>query len=136
MTMKVSDLMSPDVETIYEDETMDLANTILTLGRIRHLPVTTRDGKLIGLVTQRDLARGVAQLYKDHGAKADDLDMKVTEMMTGDIATITPDAPLLEAAETIWETKYGCLPVVTKEGELVGIVTEADFVRYTINSLR
>lgn len=135
MNLKVRDLMSPDVETVFEDETMDLANTILTLGRIRHLPVTTREGRLIGLVTQRDLQAAVAKMYKEHGPKADEVDMPIVEMMTPDVTTISPDAPLVEAAEIIWEQKYGCLPVV-ENGSLVGIVTESDFVRHAILQLR
>lgn len=134
MTLKVRDLMSPDVETLYNDETMDLANTVMTLGRIRHLPVTNREGKLLGLLTHRDLLRAFAELYRDEGPSADEARVSVTDIMTQEVTTIAPDAPALEAAEVIWENKFGCLPVV-QGGKVVGIITEADFVRVAIKQL-
>lgn len=134
MTLKVQDLMSPDVETLYDDETMDLANTVMTLGRIRHLPVTDREGKLLGLLTHRDLLRAFAELYRDRGPDADEALVSVKDIMTRDVVTIAPDAPALEAAEAIWENKFGCIPVV-QHGKIVGIITEADFVRIAIKQL-
>ena len=130
----VNDLMSKDVESVFEDETMDLAHTILTLGRIRHLPVTTRDGILIGLVTQRDLARTMSRLYRDFGPKGNEVSLPITEMMTKNVATVGPNESAYQAAELLWEHKYGCLPVV-EDHRLVGIITESDFVRYAMRSL-
>ena len=126
--------MSADVETMFVDETMDLANTILTLGRIRHLPVVDRDGKLMGVLTQRDLLRAFAELYQHGGRDTDQDRISVAAIMTNEVTTVGPDDPALEAAELIWENKFGCLPVV--EGDrVVGIITESDFVRSTIQQL-
>ena len=123
--------MSPDVETLFVDETMDLANTILTLARIRHLPVIDRDGKLVGILSHRDLLRAFAELYKSGRNDADQDRVAVAEIMTDEVTTIAPGAPALEAAEIIWENKIGCLPVVEDE-RVVGIITESDFVRTAI----
>jgi CBS domain-containing membrane protein len=134
MVLKVRDLMSPDVETLFVDETMDLANTILTLARIRHLPVVERDGRLVGVLTQRDLLRAFADLYKRGKSESEQDRVSVTDIMTGDVTTIGPDDPALTAAELIWDNKFGCLPVVENE-QVVGIITESDFVRSTIQQL-
>ena len=53
--------------------------------------------------------------------------LSVKEVMTSDVITTTPDTPLVEAARVLAERKMGCLPVV-KDGRLVGILTEGDFV--------
>jgi CBS domain-containing protein len=52
----------------------------------------------------------------------------VREIMVTEIETVDPDTPLVEAAETLFENKIGCLPVV-EGNRLVGILTESDFVR-------
>ena len=134
MTLRVKDVMSPDVETLFEDETMDLANTVMLLGRIRHLPVTDRDGRLLGLLTHRDLLRAFAELYRDNGPNLDQARINVRDIMTKEVTTIGPDDPVLRAAELIWENKFGCLPVVVEE-RVVGILTESDFVRIAIRQL-
>jgi CBS domain-containing membrane protein len=134
MTLKVRDLMSPDVETLFIEETMDLANTIITLGRIRHLPVVERSGKLVGVLSHRDLLRAFAELYREGRGDADQERVSVSDIMTKDVTTVGPDDPLLDAAEIIWENKFGCLPVVVDD-HVVGILTESDFVRSTIQQL-
>jgi CBS domain-containing membrane protein len=134
MVLKVRDLMSPDVETLFVDETMDLANTILTLARIRHLPVTDREGKLVGVLSQRDVLRAFAELYRSGRDDADQDRISISEIMTDDVTTIGPDDPALDAAELIWENKFGCLPVV-EDHRVIGIITESDFVRSAIVQL-
>src|SRR5688572_25342630 len=115
MTLKVRDLMSPDVETLFIEETMDLANTIITLGRIRHLPVVERSGKLVGVLSHRDLLRAFAELYREGRGDADQERVSVSDIMTKEVTTVGPDDPLLDAAELIWENKFGCLPVVVDD---------------------
>ena len=58
----------------------------------------------------------------------------VTRFMTADVATVSPEAGLREAALYLQKHKFGCLPVV-KSGALVGIITESDFVEVAINLL-
>lgn len=119
--------MTRDVETLSQHETIDLATTIIALGRIRHLPVTDSHKRVRGLVTHRDVLEALAMLYREHGKDADPTKLEVGRMMTRDVTTIAPDAPLAEAARILLERKYGCLPVV-EDHRLVGILTEADFV--------
>lgn len=115
----VGDLMTKDLVTVDEADDLVLAERVLRLGAIRHLPVV-RHGKLVGLVTQRDLLRsGAAQ----PGAT-------VSEIMVREPEAVRPGTSLVAAARRMLERKYGCLPVTDQEGQLVGIVTEADFVRF------
>jgi CBS domain-containing membrane protein len=125
----VSDLMSSDVVTLEEHESLSIADRVMSLGRIRHMPVVS-DGRLVGLISQRDLLHNALSdaLGMKNSGKISVLDsIKVSDCMTRDLQTCEPTTTLAEAAEIILKHKYGCLPVVDGD-TLVGILTEADFV--------
>jgi CBS domain-containing membrane protein len=129
--LRVRDVMTPDVTTLKRNDKLTLADDIMHLGRIRHLPVLDDDGQqVVGVVSQRDLFRGALARALGYGRRAQRkvLDtLSVKEVMTSDVITTTPDTPLVEAARVLAERKMGCLPVA-KDGRLVGILTEGDFV--------
>jgi CBS domain-containing protein len=131
---RVRDVMTRDPVTLQVDEDLDLADMLMRLARIRHLPVLDQ-GRLVGLVSARDLLR--AQAGEDASAE-EQQDMrrwvKAGWIMTRGIQEVEPDMPLLEAAQLMLEHKYGCLPVV-EGGKLVGILTESDFVARTVREL-
>jgi CBS domain-containing protein len=122
--------MSPDVKTLGRNDKLSLADDVMRLERIRHLPVLDDDGALVGILSQRDLFRGALARALGYGELAQSrmLSMLVVkDVMTNDPVTIGPDAPLSEAAARMLERKIGCLPVL-RDGKLVGIVTEGTFV--------
>jgi len=131
MAMTVKDVMTNEVTTLKRNEQLTLADDLMHLGRIRHLPVLDDDGEaLIGIISQRDLFRGaLAQaIGYGHRARRKLLDtLVVKEVMTTDPTTTTPDTPLADAARVLMEKKIGCLPVVEND-RLVGLLTEGDFV--------
>jgi CBS domain-containing protein len=112
---RVSDTMTRDPVTVTPNDTLEHARTLMRLGRIRHLPVVDA-GVLKGLISQRDV------LY----ARAS----KVAEVMVREPLTTVPSHPLRKAARLMFQKKIGCLPVVSADGRLLGIITEADFVRF------
>lgn len=135
--MRVRDIMSTDVVTLTEDETLAHAKRCMDRGRIRHLPVV-RDRKLVGLVTHRDLLAASFSIF----AEVEPAEQRrvfvtilVAEAMHRDVVTIGPDASVAEAARTLLDNKWGCLPAVDDDGDLLGIVTEADFLRLTVRLL-
>lgn len=134
--IRVRDLMTSDPVTLQEDEDLDLADQLMNLARIRHLPVVN-EGRVVGLVSERDLLRAQAGLLGDASSQ-EQQEMKrwvkAGWVMTRDLQEVEPDMPLLEAALIMRKHKYGCLPVV-EGGELVGILTEADFVEHAIREL-
>ena len=128
--LRVRDVMTADVTTLQRNDKLTLADDIMRLGRIRHLPVLDEDGQLAGILTQRDLFRGALAKALGYGERAQRQLMDtlvVKEVMTAEVLTTTPDTPLAEAAKVLVERKIGCLPVVDG-GRLIGIITEADFV--------
>jgi CBS domain-containing membrane protein len=129
--LKVSDVMTADPTTLKRNDKLTLADDIMRLGRVRHLPVLDDDGQtLVGIVTQRDLFRDALAQALGYGRHAQRklLDsLAVKDVMTTEVVTIRPDASLVFAARVLSEKKIGCLPVV-ENGRLVGILTEGDFV--------
>jgi CBS domain-containing protein len=128
---RVRDLMSRDVRTLGRNDRLSIADEVMQMQHVRHLPVLDDDGAVCGIVSQRDLFRSALARTLGYGEHAQQKLLKqlvVKEVMTNDPVTTHPDTPLGEAARTMLEPKIGCLPVV--EGErLVGILTESDFVR-------
>jgi CBS domain-containing membrane protein len=129
--LKVRDLMTADPTTLKRNDKLTLADDIMRLGRVRHLPVVDDDGEaLAGIVTQRDLFRdALAQAlgYGKHAQRKILDTLAVKDVMNTDVITTTPDTSLVEAARLLTQRKIGCLPVV-ENGRLVGILTEGDFV--------
>lgn len=129
--MKVRDLMSPDVVTLHADSPMVDAEEVMGLRRMRHLPVV-EGKKVVGLISHRDLLRhfaspaGQSSWIEQQVTKGR---IKVREVMTGRVKTIRPDAMLVDAAAMLDDDQVGCLLVVDDAGDLVGILTEADFVK-------
>ncbi|MBI4951731.1 MAG: CBS domain-containing protein [Myxococcales bacterium] len=129
--------MTREVVTLHPADDLTGVEEGMRRLRFRHLPVVEGD-KLVGLVTQRDLLR-IAASSLEPGApeKTRALVARhlVRDVMQQELVTVREDTPLAEAGELLWDHKLGCLPVVRADGGLVGIVTEADFVRLALDLL-
>jgi CBS domain-containing membrane protein len=134
----VGQIMSRDVLTLSEDQDLAHLETTMRLFRFRHLPVTD-EGKLVGVVTQRDLLRIAGSSLLPHaGEQTQALQrrFRVRDVITRDVRTVRPDTPLAEAARIMNAEKLGCVPVVDGANVLRGIVTEADFVLLALRLLQ
>ena len=129
----VSDVMTKKVVTIGENDTLEKLEEGMQRFHFRHLPVV-EDGKLVGLVSHRDLLHAFSSFLSASASERDAVIRKqpAKKIMRADVVTIGPDDTLLDAAKLMWEAKLGCLPVVDKDEKLVGILTEGDFVRIMI----
>ena len=96
--------------------------------RIGAVVVTDADGRLCGIISERDLARGLA----NHGSKL--LDMKVGGLMTSDVVTCSPDDGIETLMQTMTDGRFRHLPVV-KDGELTGIISIGDVVKHRLKEL-
>jgi len=122
--------MSSEVTTLRHNDALVIADDVMRLGRIRHLPVLDDDQLLVGIVSQRDLFRGALARTLGYGTHAQQKllgQLVVKEVMSPHPVTIGPDAPLREAARLMTQHKIGCL-VVMEGQKLVGLLTEGDFV--------
>jgi CBS domain-containing protein len=131
--LTVSDIMTREVVTLYEEDNLERVSRELARFRFRHLPVVD-DGKLVGMLSQRDLLRatmaGIESSPMSRAREARYLEETfVRDLMRTDVKTARPEESLRDAAKRMLEGHFGALPVVDGDGMLVGIVTENDIVR-------
>jgi CBS domain-containing protein/gamma-glutamylcysteine synthetase len=120
---KVSQVMKTDLFTIGPEDLVDLAANLMDWEHIRHVPVEDNRGRLVGLVSHRQLLRLVARGIKTQGEP-----VAVREIMKPSPVTVGPETETLEAIGLMREHRVSCLPVVEGDNKLVGIVTERDFL--------
>jgi CBS domain-containing membrane protein len=128
----VADLMTPVVAVLSVGDTLAAAQEQLERGHIRHLPVVDGENRLVGLLTHRNiLGAWLSHGHPDReGPGAVASEVPVEMVMERDILTVDEQTTAARAAELLEAYKFGCLPVVDRNHVLVGIVTEADFVRF------
>lgn len=122
--LKVDEFMETDLFTVQKDDLIELVAELMDWRRVRYMPVEDSKGNLCGLVTSRLLLRHFIHHHRNNGQEI----ATVKDIMIKDPMTISPSATIMEAMRVMRENKIGCLPV-TKNGELIGIITEMDFLR-------
>lgn len=133
--MLVKDWMSHPVITVEVNDTIKLANHLLLENRIRSLPVTA-NGKLVGIVTDRDLKR--ATVSESTGLESHEIiylntRIQLGEIMTENPITVSPLTTVDEVAKILLKQKISGAPVVDDEGKLVGIITQGDIFKVLIS---
>jgi CBS domain-containing protein len=135
-TMRVRDVMSRKPITIESSESCLEAVRRMHSARIRHLPVVDAGGRLVGIVTDRDLRHhlfspavfpvlGMTSLETLLAAAP------VSDLMASTVVTVRPEHTLADAAQIMMTRKIGSLPVV-EAGRVVGILTETDMLRTVV----
>ncbi len=122
--LKVEEFMVTDLFTVQKDDLIDLVAELMDWRRIRYMPVEDSKGQLCGLITSRLLLRHFTRFNRVNGKDA----VAVKDIMIEQPLVIAPTATILEAMTMMRENRIGCLPVV-KDNELVGVITEMDFLR-------
>jgi CBS domain-containing protein len=118
--------------TGHKDDLVSQAQQRMHSAAIRHLPIVTEDGKLIGLLSDRDLrqagASSVAPLTR-YEAPLLLMTRMVKDMMTTNVYTVTEETSVAAAGQLLLDHKLGCLPVIDTDHRLVGILTVTDLLR-------
>jgi CBS domain-containing protein len=127
----VREIMMGSPVTLKPDDTLDLANNVISLGRIRHIPVV-EEGRLVGIISEHDLLGtassrvfGLKQKTKSALLKS----VRIKDVMKKRVVTVEPDTTIKDAAHVMANKKIGCVPVVSA-GALVGLVTTTNILRY------
>lgn len=127
----VRDLMTETVYTLNPKDDLVSLYDLMDSHRVRHVPIVDKEGDVVGLVTHRDLFHGALGSLDELPLSVEREVLRrrrVRDIMQTEPDTIEAESTLVEAAQMLLESKVGCLLVV--EGiRLVGILTEADFVR-------
>jgi CBS domain-containing protein len=119
--LKVQDLMTTAVMTLRETDLVSRADADMKLGNVRHLPVVNAKNHVVGMVSNRDVLRALGRANRNGG-------LAVSRIMSKQVWSVRPDVPAFAAARLMLDHKIGSLPVIDEDQQLVGVVTETDFV--------
>ncbi len=122
--LKVEEFMQTDLFTAQKDDPIELVTHLMDWRLIRYLPVEDKKGKLVGLITSRLLLRHFSKPRPEEGKPSQVL---VKDLMIKDPITVNPKTTITEAMRIMRKNNIGCLPV-TQNNELVGVITETDFL--------
>ncbi|MDT8437816.1 MAG: CBS domain-containing protein [Wenzhouxiangellaceae bacterium] len=118
----VGQFMATDLFTVRPDDIVDFAASLMEWRYVRHVPVEDDGGRLLGLVSHRQLLRLIARGLDKKGGP-----VMVRDIMRPDPRSISPDTTTVEAIRIMREGRLSCLPV-TDGGKLIGLVTEYDLI--------
>lgn len=132
------EIMTSEVHTLRSDQKLIDAIQFLHAHQVRHIPVLDGEGKLSGVLTDRDVKRAtpsaLAPGQREVWTKVVE-ETELAKVMSREPITASPETTLVEALERFVEDRIGCLPVV--EGDaLVGIVTARDLFRASLAALK
>lgn len=133
----VREIMMSAPVTLGPEDTLDTANDLIVLGRIRHIPIVDK-GRLVGILSQRQLLGPAASVILGVKAKAKKALLKsfqIKELMRFPVVTTSPNDTLKNAARLMVDKKVGCLPVLD-DGVLVGLITATDILRHVASEQR
>lgn len=135
--MLVRDRMTPKPVTVTSDTSVRDALSIVRANRFRHLPVVDQNGKLVGIVTEKDLVYAAPTPTTTLSVVEVNYilsRLSVARVMKTQVITVEPDLPIEEAARIMVDYRIGCLPVL-ENGELVGIISDTDIFRVFVEGL-
>ncbi len=131
MPLRVKDIMTTKVFTIQPNKRLRAVEEIMNWAHVRHVPVIDDHGRLVGIVSHRDLMGAAVSTLQVRIAEVERTQhisaIEVRQFMHHPIATIGPDERVQRAAHLMRSLKIGCLTVL-EDQRLVGIVTEADLL--------
>jgi acetoin utilization protein AcuB len=122
--MRIAQFMKHPVVTVKPGDSPRHARELLERHRINQLPVVV-DGRLVGIVTDRDLRDVFPSVLEDWKKKASDPSTPIADIMSANVLTLGPQAPVADAARLMRRERIGAIPIVD-EGRLVGILTRSD----------
>ena len=132
--LTVAEIMTREPYTLGPDNTLAEARGLMAQHHVRHVPVVIGNGVVAGVVSQRDVLAAadshVLSAAGRHTRRTDDITLSA--ILSSPAQTVDERASLRGAALHLQQHKLGCLPVL-RDGKLVGIITDADFVEVAIN---
>src|SRR5690625_727908 len=150
--MYIKDIMTTDVITVSEDDTVEKCAKLLSIHDLSGLPVLDDKGQVIGIITEGDLIRRASRIkapaflellggiiYLDNPNNFLDEVKKsmghfARDVMSKDVITVSPNSGIEDAATLLVRKKVKRLPVLNNEGKLIGIVSRKDIMNYLFHT--
>ncbi|MCB9706919.1 MAG: CBS domain-containing protein [Myxococcales bacterium] len=131
---KITHLMTSEPLTVHEGQKLSEVHKLFGEHKIHHIPVVSGK-RFIGLISSNDLLRvSYGDTYAQDPRTVDALldTMTIREVMAEDVLTVPPTTTIRDAAEQLASGMFHCLPVVDEGGELVGVVTSTDMIKFLL----
>jgi acetoin utilization protein AcuB len=132
--MNVGTIMTRHVVTIGMDDSVRKVRDIFASMKFHHL-VVVEHGKVVGVVSARDLLKNLSPFLGTLGERTQDLTVlrrKVHQIMTRRLVSVTEETTLREAGSLMLEHRVSCLPVLDASGACVGILTQHDLLSWAL----
>lgn len=134
--LAVQDIMTRNVVTIGLDATIVEARAMFERHGFHHLVVMEDNSRPLGVVSDRDILRHLSPFLDVPNAQREQdvrtLKKRMHQIMTRKLIAVPPIWSVLEAARLMLEHRVSCLPVITDDDQLVGILTMRDLVRWAV----
>ncbi|MBK6902699.1 MAG: CBS domain-containing protein [Saprospirales bacterium] len=137
--VSIKQIMTTEVLTVHPGDTMEQVHLVFRSSDIHHLPVVDEEGRVVGIISKSDyysISNAFPLFRPDLRAAANDRLFKsllVEDVMTRQVATLTPEDSISIAAGYFKENLFHAIPIVDKGGLLVGILTTFDLLNYFFN---
>ncbi|MCP4604167.1 MAG: CBS domain-containing protein [Proteobacteria bacterium] len=137
VALTVGDIMTTSLITKKAADAVELTEMDMHLADIRHIPVVDDTGNLIGILSNRDILKALGRDFYDDSEVDDSKNDSVIigDIMTTDVYTIRDYESASTAAKIMLNNKIGALPVIGESGQLIGLVTETDFLEIAYKAL-
>ncbi|MEQ3692531.1 MAG: CBS domain-containing protein [Thalassolituus sp.] len=134
----VKEIMTTEVLSLMPEQNLLDAEEMMRSHRVRHIPIVDGEGKLVGVLSQKEFLREAFRITDKFGAQhlQDYLGRTtVSSCLSQSVATMVEDSPIKAAGEKLKAEKSGCLMITNEDGHLAGIVTSQDFIRLALSFL-
>ena len=128
-------IMTSPVVTLFKDATITQAWALFREKRFRHVPIISRDRKIYGILSDRDLLRYAAVSGKipPYAENAPEASTDIASLLKTRVITASQDTEIRQIARILFEQRVGVMPIVSESGSIDGIITRSDILRTLIN---
>ena len=125
-------IMTRAPNTLGPDDSLTDARNLMAQHHVRHVPVVSREGTILGLVSHRDVLAASDSSVLSQGETGKEAYVALSSIMTSPVKTVDERDSLRGTAQRMQQERIGCLPV-TRKGDLVGIISDSDFVAVAVH---
>ena len=133
-TLLARDIMSAPVTTLLMTASLAQAWELVKGKRFHHIPIQSRKGMLIGMLSDRDLSRGTVESALAGSKGSANLEnVTIEQYVSHPVLVAAPEATITAIARVLLEERIGAIPIVSQEEELLGLITRSDILRVIVS---
>ena len=132
-TLLAKEVMSSPVVSLPPDSKLLQARDLIQQRRFRHIPITTVDGNVVGILSDRDVLQALANPTASHlPSSMNVVQSSVRHLMNQPVLVAKPETEIRAIVRVMLEEHIGAMPIVSDAGQLVGMITRSDILRVLV----